>query len=1812
METKFNLNLRRTGRNLIAICFLAAFMMLGTRSYGQALILDYNDMEYENTYMQSTDSFFNYVWDINKNFPNNDSTYNYDLRFANVKYDTLIDFDYNTGLINQTLPYAGHKVRLDSFQLYYNHVRSITTSADTMYMYVYDITTASTSGTAPNDVFNATWLWKDSLKVTGSSNMNTSGTSLGNGFYYLTRKPNLTLPAGHAFGIYVEFRGNKRNSFEMIGGYRDNCNKACVAAASMAGFNSDFYLDLKQGTTVYSGIQSDIGIFYDCDGSGGLTPNSCENFYIQDFLLPAYVTVTAAPTVITNAATSVTTTSATLNGSVNANGVSSTTGFQWGLTTGYTGGTVVGVPSPVTGSTATAINYALTGLTINTTYHYRALGTNSNGTTYGNDITFTTLASSNGGSCDTLFNLNGVNDVPYIVTVGVTNDSGWFAGNNFYGLLGSAEGFAVTIGDHMSAAQLGFAYANYLPADANKTVKVKVYNNTGTSYNGNAGAPGNAIDSATVTLSQIVTDINNNAFTSVNFTNNVAFTTDTVYIGVIFPTTTGDTVVLLNNFEGGDGDGWDLLPSAPAKWETYTNDWGIPNTGNYIIGIMCSSSASAQCTPAAGSPAGVSPTASSVPCVTQGTAYTESYTLVVPTTVTVGGQTLTVTSVTIDSIGNLPSGLTWMANANPATYNAGASGCYIISGTSNAACGEYLTPIYITAVTNLGTFHTTLNAAGYPNQYLQIIASPHTCPVLNTNQTTPFVADANCGVSAATGVTTTTTAVLCHGGATGSATAHATGGNGTYTYLWSNGATTASISNVIAGTYTVTVTSNTVTASASATITQPATAVGASATATTTACSSNTGTATVTATGGTPAYTYHWSNGSTIANPTTLAAATYSVTVTDANGCSTTASATVSRPAAFTVTTTPTAVACFGLSTGAVSTTTTGAVGNLTYQWSNSATTQSLTNVAATTYSVTVTDANGCSSSASASVTQPASALGATATSTITACGSNTGSATVTATGGTTTYTYLWSNGGTSTSISSIGVGNYNVTVTDAHTCTATATTSVNTSATFVVNVTPTNVNCFGQNTGGASVTVTGATGNITYAWSNGGTASSISSLAANTYNVTVTDGSGCAKTGTTTVTQPVSALSVSVTPTQTACSSNTGTATAVALGGTAGYTYLWSNSSTANPVSGLSSGSINVTVTDSKSCSATGTASVSHPSAPQVSATATAVNCFGQSTGGVTATVSGSNNDTYFWSNGATTSSISNVAASQYTVTVTDGFGCSATASATVTQPVSGVTVSTTTVSQTSCLTANGSATATGANGSTPYSYLWSNSGGSATISNLAAGNYTVTVTDNNHCSASAVASVNSPASFTIAVTTTDVTCYGANTGSATVTVTGTGNYTYLWNNSVTSATNANISAGTYNVTVTDANGCSKASSGIVTQPATALVANATATNSTCGTSSGTVSVTAVGGSGNPSYVWSANANSATTTSVSNLGVGVYSVTVTEGGCTATSSAIVNNINGPTLSILSSNPNCPGGNDGSASAVASGGTGPYTYTWSNTQTGASITGLTSGTYNLIVADNSGCQVAGSVTITAPAAIVLNPTIVDESCSGDQNGSITLAVTGGTVTYTYSWSNGSITSSISNLPAGNVSVTVTDSKHCTATSSLTVTQPSTLQISTSSTDASNGANGSATATVTGGTGPYQYNWTGSQTTSTASGLAVGQYTVTVTDASNCTATAIVTVTPTGITNIAGNITNITLIPNPAYDQVKVVVSVATAQEVEFRLVDITGKYIYTANESTVQGSVTHQINLSAYASGIYLVEITAGNEIIRKKLVITK
>ncbi|HLP52901.1 MAG TPA: T9SS type A sorting domain-containing protein [Chitinophagales bacterium] len=281
------------------------------------------------------------------------------------------------------------------------------------------------------------------------------------------------------------------------------------------------------------------------------------------------------------------------------------------------------------------------------------------------------------------------------------------------------------------------------------------------------------------------------------------------------------------------------------------------------------------CTPDPNTPT-FGPTSDNVPCIQQGVSFSQTYTFVVPALAT---------SVRIDSVVNLPAGLTAQASKNPPLYTSNERGCLLVTGTTNAACGQYQMLIYVTIVSGLGTQQGELSALGgafgFTKVWLRVIGNGGTCPAVDANQTAIFAAG-SCGLVSIT-ATANATSVNCFGGATGTATVTANGGSN-YSYLWSNGQTSATATGLIAGTYTVTVTSGNATATATATVTQPASALTVTAT-TTPNTGGNNGGVNTTATGGTGTYLYVWSNGATSADLTNVAPGAYTVTVTDQNGC---------------------------------------------------------------------------------------------------------------------------------------------------------------------------------------------------------------------------------------------------------------------------------------------------------------------------------------------------------------------------------------------------------------------------------------------------------------------------------------------------------------------------------------------------------------------------------------------------------------------------------------------------------------------------------------------------------------------------------------------------------------------------------------------------------------------------------------------------------------------------------------------------------------------------------------------------------------
>ncbi|WBM73112.1 gliding motility-associated C-terminal domain-containing protein [Saprospira grandis] len=1092
------------------------------------------------------------------------------------------------------------------------------------------------------------------------------------------------------------------------------------------------------------------------------------------------------------------------------------------------------------------------------------------------------------------------------------------------------------------------------------------------------------------------------------------------------------------------------------------------------------------------------------------------------------------------------------------------------------------------------------------------------------------------------------TDVSCNAGTDGTATVTAVGGTGAYSYLWDDGQTTATATNLSASaSFCVTVTdANGCTISSCVTINEPGAAHTVAGTVAAPyngeeiscagACD---GSATAAGAGGTSPYTYVWSDGQTTATATGLCAGTYTVTSTDANGCTATASVTVDDPAALTASSVGTDVSCNAGTDGTATVTAVGGTGAYSYLWDDGQTTATATNLSASaSFCVTVTDANGCTISSCVTINEPGAAHTVAGTvaapyngEEISCAGACDGSATAAGAGGTSPYTYVWSDGQTTATATGLCAGTYTVTSTDANGCTATASVTVDDPAVLTPTITSTvDVNCFGQSTGAATVAAAGGTSPYTYLWDNGTTTTVNAGLAAGTHCVTVTDANSCTATVCATVNQPASAVTANTAVTSnyngqdvSCAGSADGEATATAAGGTAPLSYLWTNGQTTQVATGLAAGTHCVTVTDNLGCTAVSCVTVTEPAPIALTVdNQVNVNCFGDATGEATiGTTGGTAPYIYQWDAAAAnqnTATATALAAGTYCVTVTDANNCQNSLCVTITEPTQAVAVTLNELAPVSCAgNTDGSVEAVGSGGSGSLAYQWGTGDVTSTLTGLGAGTYCVTVTDSLGCTVSDCITLTNPTPLVVTtVNTVDVNCFGESTGEATVMGSGgTAPLSYQWDAAAGAQTTANIvglAAGTYCVTVTDANGCTATNCVTIAQPATAVAVTATAVsdyngfNVSCfGDTDGSATANASGGAGNYTYVW--DINSQTTQTATGLAASTYCVIAADAnGCRDTSCVTLNGPTAVQATITDSvDVLCQGQSTGSATVMGSGGTGSYSYNWSNTQTTAVATGLAAGVYNVTVTDANLCATDATVIIEEPASSVAVNVVstTDVSCNGGSNGSATVAALDGTPGYTYQWdgaTGGQIGATANNLSAGTYAVTATDANGCTAVTTVTISQPTLVVATISSTvdvDCRNDSTGSATVTATGGTpnavGPaYTYIWdanANSQTTATATGLAAGSYDVTVVDANGCTSVASATVSqPAGLVDVTASITS-------NFNGQDVSCATAADGELTATAVDGTGPYNFAWSNGATTAIAPN------VAAGTYTVTATDAN-----------
>jgi gliding motility-associated-like protein len=1310
---------------------------------------------------------------------------------------------------------------------------------------------------------------------------------------------------------------------------------------------------------------------------------------------------------------------------------------------------------------------------------------------------------------------------------------------------------------------------------------------SGYNYNWGAAGTGATITGQCVgTYNVTVTDINGCQVTGSGTINEppvlaiTATATDVSCAGLTDGTVTannatGGTAPYTYSWSGGLGTNQNVTGVAAGTYTvTVTDAENCTETATVTINepaaiVVTATSADASCGSSDGSVSVTSTTGGSGTYVSTVWEDASSNPVADPNNVPAGSYTVTVTdnqgctgTATV-SVGNLAGPVVSLVAQTNASCSMVDDGTASVSVTGGAGSPTYTwTPAPgggqgTTAVTGLvgGTAYTvTVDDAGCTDVLVINIGT-------DPDPTAATVLDSD---------------VLCPGDCNGQATATMTGGTGPFTYAWDNAETSQQATALCVGTSNVTITdSDGCTATASVTVNAPnpltVTIAGTDAT-----CNGGTdGSADVTITDGTAPYTTVWTHGPTAEDLTgVLAAGTYTIDVTDNNGCQVSVSVTIGEPTPIVINPiTATDVQCNGGSDGEVDATATGGTGVLSYEWFDATpasvgTGANVTGLPIGTYDVVVTDANSCTETASVTVNEP-TAIALTPGTVNSNCGQADGEVSVTATGGTVAgaYTYLWQDAatttvGTTATVTGLVAGTYTVTVTDDNGCTETATATISDAGAPSLSETHIDAFCNGSFDGSIDITTAGGTAPFTFAWAgpNGFTSTNqdINLLEAGQYDITATDNNGCIATLSITINEPPV---VTVTPTSVDATCNggaTGSVDATSGGGTGAITYEWfddallSNSiGTGSAQTGLAAGTYYVEATDANGCTADASIVVGEPNAIVVSTGATDANC-GLSDGTVFVTGNTGGSGTYVsetWVDnlGNPVADINAVPSGSYTVTVTDDQGCTGTAVQGVNDLV-GPTLNLLSAASASCAGyCDGTAIIEAVGGTPTYVYTWNPApgGGQGTpsVTGLCAGDYNVSVSDDNGCTDNIIVTILEPTPLVASiVANTDVTINGAADGTATASASGgTPAYTYEWFNGCPPGTTTGqtaigatgLAAGDYSVVIQDSKGCLDTACTTINEPTTITIVE-TITDVTCfnGTD-GEISILASGGVPGYTYEWF-DATTSTTTgqtgiTATGLAAGDYYVVVQDqNGATQTSPTYT--VGEPTQVVLTTSVtsdyngadiSCFGACDGAADVTAVGGTTPYSYAWdaaAGSQTTAAINGLCAGTYSVDVTDNNGCVSTETVTVTEPTQLTNTPTQTDASCNGVCDGVANTSAAGGTGAYAYQWNDPglSTTPSISNLCAGTYDVTITDANNCTINESYTITEPTALVLGETTTGSNcNQNDGDATVTIASGDAPFTYLWdanAGNQTTATASNLFAGCYDVDVTDANGCVET----------------------------------------------------------------------------------------------------
>jgi len=946
------------------------------------------------------------------------------------------------------------------------------------------------------------------------------------------------------------------------------------------------------------------------------------------------------------------------------------------------------------------------------------------------------------------------------------------------------------------------------------------------------------------------------------------------------------------------------------------------------------------------------------------------------------------------------------------------------------------------------------------------------------------------------------------------------------------------------------------------------------------------GTATTLPGGGVGGFTFLWNPapgaGQGTANASAMCEDTYTLTVTDANGCFVDTTFSIVNPPTYDITINQTNLQCFGDVNGSVTVTVNsgGSGAGYTYTWAPNPPvgqgTPTASGLTAGVWTVTIEDALLCDTTLSFTITSPTQlTANASVISQVTCFGDCNGSGQVIIAGGTPGYNISWNDPGAQTTAVASGLcdGTFDVTVTDLNGCIATDNITITEPGPFTLDTTYSDLQCFGVCDVDAVVTMLGG-GSPPYdiQWNDPllQTTFTAFNLCAGVYTAVVTDQNLCDTTIVFTIAEPTQ-LTVNINSNVSACFGTcTGSASVIAAGGTGALTYQWFNATTgvaipgatANNLTNLCSGDYYCIVTDANGCS-TQSATVTITELPQIT---TSIISITDATCGVcdgaaqVSAAGGSGGFTFTWVpaplTGQGTTSVTGLCAGINTVNVADAAGCAANISV----PVNNIAIEVLTLDSVdvSCFgLCDGQAIATYTSLDPPYTLEWFDNvtgittgiidnpaSNPSTANGLCEGDYLAVLTNNTGCVTTAVITVNEPTQITAVLTPTNVNCNGDCNGTIdAVAAGGAGGYSYNWvpapGGGQGTANAIGLCDGNYTVNITDVNGCTQPFTATISEPVALNITSSTSTDISCfGANDGTANVIASGGIPPLAYEWfdcnTGLTTGLTTPVITNLSPGIYQAVVTDfNGCSVTGPCLPV-VEPPALSatINTSNVNCFGNCDGLMDVAPAGGTAPYFYQWQDEfgvniggQTNDTMNNVCQGIYNVVVTDFEGCSINfGPIDMTAPASPwIVTTASSDPTCSGSCDGTATVTVLGGNnPPYTYQWDDPflQVTPGATNLCSGTWTVVISDAGICDTTISFTLIDAPVVSANAAITNnlCFDDCLGSITLNPSGGTLPYTVVWSDGQFGNSAINLCAGAITASITDGNGCTKDTTITIT----------------------------------------------------------------------------------------------